>query len=279
MSPKIIAVIGALDLDLIMLMSRIPDRGEIVLANHYREVLGGKGENTAIATYRTCYKNSHAKPNEIKTALMIRGSSQSPIPAQAFASSWFEDQTRENRCLFMPGATATWRKADFINAKQLGGGTQPDIVVVETMLATAGKAASISICHTFLLVNKHEAAIISGRDRDGVNPQTCSVIAHEFLSRGVGNVVITLGANGAFYANSEGNGHCPAFDVKVEDTTGAGDTLTGAAIIRANKAATIKVQSLGAQEGTPWSDDLDNFDAPAKRLDFIRSESPAYLSS
>ncbi|EGU75943.1 hypothetical protein NW761_011561 [Fusarium oxysporum] len=40
-----------------------------------------------------------------------------------------EDHTRENRCLFTPGAGATWRKAYFIAAKQLGGGTQPDMVV------------------------------------------------------------------------------------------------------------------------------------------------------
>lgn len=40
-----------------------------------------------------------------------------------------EDHTRENRYLFTSGARATWRKAYFINAEQLGGGTQPDMVV------------------------------------------------------------------------------------------------------------------------------------------------------
>ncbi|KAK2687804.1 hypothetical protein QWA68_013279 [Fusarium oxysporum] len=109
-----------------------------------------------------------------------------------------EDHTREKRCLFTPGARATWRKAYFTNAKQLGGGTQPDMVVsqmgigkdvIETMLATDGKAG---------------------------------IDFYEFLSLGVSNVVITLVENSAFYANAEGNGHCPAFDVKVEDTTGAG---------------------------------------------------------
>lgn len=157
-----------------------------------------------------------------------------------------EDLTRENRCLFTLGATATCKSKDFVKAEQLGGGIRPDLVVaqmeidkevVETMLATAGNAG-IDFClntaparpisrhlyqHlTHLLVNESEAAILSGRDRDQVNQDTWPIIAEEFLSRGVANVVITLGAKGAFYANARGRCHCPAFDVKVEDTTGAG---------------------------------------------------------
>jgi ribokinase len=157
-----------------------------------------------------------------------------------------EHLTRENRCLFTLGATATWKKEDFINAEQLGGGIRPDLVVaqmeidkevVETMIETAGKAG-IEFCLnaapatpigkrfyqylTHLLVNESEAAIMTGRDRDEVNEETWPIIAQEFLNRGVKNVVITLGAKGAFYANATGSDHCPSFDVKVEDTTGAG---------------------------------------------------------
>ncbi|RKK36732.1 hypothetical protein BFJ66_g13343 [Fusarium oxysporum f. sp. cepae] len=60
MPPKIIAVVGALDADLIMVTSRIFDCGESVCANHYHEALGGKGANSAIATYRTCQKSHSA---------------------------------------------------------------------------------------------------------------------------------------------------------------------------------------------------------------------------
>jgi len=60
MPPKILAVIGALDADLIMVTSRIFDCGQSVCANHYHEALGGKGANSAIATYRTCHKSHSA---------------------------------------------------------------------------------------------------------------------------------------------------------------------------------------------------------------------------
>lgn len=133
---------------------------------------------------------------------------------------------------------------------------------------------------THLLVNESEAAIMSGRDRDEVNQDSWSTIAHEFLDRGVKNVVITLAALGAFYANADGSAHCPAYDVVVKDTTGAGDTFTGAcssdylrqkakgtwdirsAVVRANKAAAMTIMNVGAQDGIPWSDEIDRFDAP-----------------
>jgi len=49
--------------------------------------------------------------------------------------------------------------------------------------------------------------------------------AESIRSRGVDRVVITLGENGAIYAGPEGGFHCPAFNVKSVDTTGAGDAF------------------------------------------------------
>lgn len=36
------------------------------------------------------------------------------------------------------------------------------------------------------------------------------------------------------------------------------------AVIRANKAAAITIQSFGAQCDIPWADEIDGFDAPLK---------------
>lgn len=44
------------------------------------------------------------------------------------------------------------------------------------------------------------------------------------------------------------------------------------AVVRANKAAAITIQSVGAQHGIPWSDEIDNFDAPEKSLAGLGSE-------
>ncbi|KAL3952898.1 hypothetical protein ACCO45_012841 [Purpureocillium lilacinum] len=327
-----------------MIASRIPDRGESVLANEYLEALGGKGANSAIATYRTCHKKplevaEKAGDEKLRSSDVCDNTSSNggvlPKQEELTIDDSSEDQIRvkmigavgddrygekfivelkkngvdasgvvTNRCLFTLGATATWKREDFANVERLGGGARPDLVVaqmeidrdvVEVMIETAGKAG-IEFClnaapatpigkrfyrHlTHLLVNESEAAIMSGRDRDEVNEGTWSTIAQEFLDRGVKNVVITLGAKGAFYANATGSDHYPAFEVKVEDTTGAGDTFTGAyasdylrqkakgtwdirsAICRANKAAALTIQTVGAQDGIPWADEIDDFNAP-----------------
>lgn len=272
MAPQTIAVIGGLDADLIMVASRIPNRGESVLANEYLEALVGKGANSAIAAYRTCHKkpleDERTTENNIQVKMIgavgddrygenfifelnkngvdVSGIVVVPNMPSSICFVMVEHLTRENRCLFTLGATAIWKKEDFMNVEQLGGGIRPDLVVaqmeidkevVETMIETAGKAG-IEFClnaapatsigerfyrHlTHLLVNESEAAIMSGRHRDEVTEETWPIIAQEFLNRGVKNVVITLGTKGAFYANATESDHCPAFNVKVEDTTGAG---------------------------------------------------------
>lgn len=63
-------------------------------------------------------------------------------------------RVQKDRCLFTLGATAIWKKEDFINAEQLGGGIRPDLAVaqmeidkevVETIIETAG-TAGIEFC-------------------------------------------------------------------------------------------------------------------------------------
>ena len=306
MAPKTISIIGGLDYDLIMIANRIPDRGESLLANEYLEALGGKGANSAIATYRTCHKKpieAHETPavetseepangqpqpaiiekplqgqervisqpdRELKINVKMVGAvgddkygerfyaeltkngvdSSSVITVPNVQSSicfvMLENYTRENRCLFTLGATATWKKEHFLKVEDLGHGVRPDLCVaqmeihkevVEQMIETAGKAG-IDFCLnaapanpitnrtyryiTHLLVNESEAAIMSGRDLNEVNKDTWPVICQEFLNRGVKNVVLTLGAKGAYYATTLERDHCLAYKVNVVDTTGAG---------------------------------------------------------
>ncbi|OBT68930.1 hypothetical protein VE03_01285 [Pseudogymnoascus sp. 23342-1-I1] len=221
-----------------------------------------------------------------KNGVDVSGIVVVPNTSSSICFVMVEHLTRKNRCRFTLGETATWKKEDFINVEQLGDGIRPDLVVaqmeinkkvVETMIETAGKAG-IEFCLnaapatpigerfyrylTHLLVNESEAVMMSGRDRDEVNEEIWPIIAREFLNRGVKNVVIILGAKGAFYANATKNDRYPAFNVKVEDTTSVGDTFTGgyafdylrqkakgtwdimSAIIRANKAAAITIQTV-----------------------------------
>jgi ribokinase len=88
-------------------------------------------------------------------------------------------------------------------------------------------------------------------------------------TKGVKNVIITLGATGAFLLNESYCDIIDGFKVDAVDTTAAGDTFNGAlavalsegkeivkAIKFANKAASITVTKMGAQSSIPFRKEL-----------------------
>jgi ribokinase len=78
----------------------------------------------------------------------------------------------------------------------------------------------------YLTPNESEAAALIGHAVCGI--EDAERAADVFLARGVGNVVITLGAQGAFVKNARVAEHVPAFDAgAVVETTGAGDAFNG----------------------------------------------------
>jgi ribokinase len=130
-----------------------------------------------------------------------------------------------------------------------------------------------------LILNETEAALLSNKDESEF--EDISVVekaAADFLSRGVRNVVITLGGKGAYYTNDTGaNGLIPALKVEVVDTTAAGDTFIGAYAVelagaeqRSEKfdiekavrsgiwASSKTVVRRGAQVSIPWKDELES---------------------
>lgn len=89
---------------------------------------------------------------------------------------------------------------------------------------------------------------------------------------GDGMMMVTDGANGAFWLESGILRHCPAFGVKVVDTLGAGDVFHGAlavalaesaslaeAVRFASAAAAIKVTRFGGRNGAPLRAEVETF--------------------
>ena len=93
-------------------------------------------------------------------------------------------------------------------------------------------------------------------------------------------MLVTLGADGAFYRYGDVTGKIPGIRVKVGDTNGAGDTFFGAALskfskeeslaglskekieeilIFANKAAAITTSRHGAIPAMPTLDEIEAF--------------------
>ena len=75
--------------------------------------------------------------------------------------------------------------------------------------------------------NVQEAGILFAEDYTGKTPlEMVDIIADKVKAAQFHSMIVTMGGDGAVYANAEGEkGYCPARKVEVKDTTGAGDSF------------------------------------------------------
>ena len=118
----------------------------------------------------------------------------------------------------------------------------------------------------FLVLNESEGQSLSGEtETEKVLDALLSRMPH-------GAVILTLGADGAVYADRQTRVHAPAFPVQAVDTTGAGDTFTGYvlwnllngasisdALRTASAASAIAVTRPGAAETIPTAEEVHTF--------------------
>ena len=116
--------------------------------------------------------------------------------------------------------------------------------------------------------NETEAAYYTGAEINDIDSARRS--AEILLDKGIQNVVITMGAQGAFFKNAEEEMMIPTPPVKAVDTTAAGDVFNGAlcvalsehmpwkeALTWACRAAAYSVTRMGAQSSAPDRDQVD----------------------
>lgn len=115
--------------------------------------------------------------------------------------------------------------------------------------------------------NETEAEMLTGVKVS--DEKSAEKAARVLLESGVENVIITLGAKGSYFLNRGEKGLIPAFPVQAIDTTAAGDTFNGAlavalaegqslkdSIFFANRAASISVTRMGAQDSQPFRHEI-----------------------
>lgn len=75
--------------------------------------------------------------------------------------------------------------------------------------------------------NMQEAGMLFSDDYTGKNKEEMQqIISQKVIAAQIPSMIVTMGADGAVYADKYGNsGFCPARRVEVKDTTGAGDSF------------------------------------------------------
>jgi ribokinase len=260
MADKWITVLGSFVADLAFRTHKVPAWGETILGSDFKLGPGGKGSNQAVAAARLGGKVSFisklgrdpfgdlARQTYKKEGIDTRFVFETLDHATGGATIILDEKTGENAIIVFPGACFHVTSAEIDQARSRISEssvflTQLELQIpsVEYGLKVAHELGVITILNPapglalppsifaycdFMTPNETEAATLTGIPV--TNIADAERAADVLLARGVRNVVITLGAQGALVKNSRLSRHVPAVDAgRVVETTGAGDAFNG----------------------------------------------------
>jgi ribokinase len=252
-------VVGSVNADLVLQVSRLPDAGETMTADSLDYFPGGKGANQAAAAARLGWPThfvgqvgKDANSSMLREALNDSGVGIDHLRAvqgPSGTAAILVQPSGENSILIVGGAnTAKWEFADATQQLLREAGTllmqreiPEDVNLQAAQLASDGGATVILDCGgadaaisqellpllSVLSPNETELARLTGMATD--TEQQVEKAAHVLLDKGVHTVLVKLGSKGSLLVTRDGTVSQPIVTAgKVVDTTGAGDCFTAA---------------------------------------------------
>ncbi|GGY31054.1 ribokinase [Rhodanobacter panaciterrae] len=281
-----IVVVGSINMDLVTQAPRFVGPGETILGERFLTVPGGKGANQAVAAARLGAEvalvgatGDDAFGQQLRQGLAAENIDLThtiQLDDCASGTASITVAGGENQIIVVPAANARVTPAQVEQAQALI--TRADAVLVQMEIPLETVEATLRLGHRlgvpvilnpapaqklpiewlqlarYVTPNQHELAILLGADPDED--------FHALMQRSPGPVVLTRGAEGAWYREQGEPIHQHGFNVAVVDSTGAGDTFNAAlavflreglsiAVRKACAAAALSVGKLGAQAGMP----------------------------
>jgi ribokinase len=266
-----IVVIGSSNVDLIMKMDHLPEKGETVADAEFFQVYGGKGANQAVAAARAGGNVTFVScvGEDAYTPQMVQNYKNDGID-----TSWVfhEKGMASGHALIMIGAAG-------MNYISVAPGTNYQLTPkkIDKAIALIKDAAMIviqyeileeSIKHVIdmankldipvmfnfaparkfdlsyipkvniLVLNEVEAGFMAQIQVE--NEADAEKAAKSLIAKGVEKVIITLGSKGAFVMTKDEKVQVPAFKVEAVDTTAAGDTFCGALAVAMVEGRSLK---------------------------------------
>ncbi|MEI6072247.1 MAG: ribokinase [Verrucomicrobiae bacterium] len=252
-------IIGSANVDMIMKVKRLPDRGETVTDGTFLQTFGGKGANQAVAAARAggdarfvaCLGRDAFTPamveNFRRDGLDVEGlrfvddlpSGSALVMVDEGGMNYLTVAPGSNAALLPEHIAAGWERIASSGLILL----QMEIPVEtnRAVLALAREAAipvilnyapAHIICPDLLagldtlIVNENEAAGLSGIEPSDRN--SAERAGRALVGMGARRVLLTLGAAGSMIFADGTSEHVPAFPVTAVDTTAAGDSFCGA---------------------------------------------------
>ena len=255
-----IGVIGSNMVDLVTYVSRMPEAGETLEAPRFEMGAGGKGANQAVAAAKlgsdvlmvSCVGDDLFGTNtrrnfddlgiDARHVRTVAGLSSGVAPI-------FVEPNGENRILIVKGANDALAPQDIEAAADDLRGCALILLQLEIPLDTVYHAIEWAARNgvpvllnpapattllsleriagiAFFAPNQTELATLTGMPTH--DAATAEHAARTLLDRGIGAVIVTLGADGALLVEPDGTHVIEPVSVLACDTTGAGDAFIGA---------------------------------------------------
>jgi ribokinase len=295
-----IYVVGSSNTDMVVKAEKLPSPGETVIGGSFLMNPGGKGANQAVAasrlggrvTFVACVGNDifgqqaleQFQKERINTDFIVISSDHPSGVALINV-----DEKGENCIAVAPGANGQLSTTMVEQALTLIDGPAILLLQLEIPLETveyaieyghkknvkvilnpapANKLSDSVFRDIFLITpNESEAELLTGIRV--TNLESAEIAGEKLHEKGVRNVVITLGAKGAYLSSETTRKVIEGPKVTAIDTTAAGDCFSGAlavalsedqpleqAVAFACKAASISVTRMGAQSSLPYRKEI-----------------------
>ncbi|MEM8524061.1 MAG: ribokinase [Bacteroidota bacterium] len=299
MQNKVI-VIGSTNIDMVMNLKSLPKPGETIGNGSFRVHHGGKGANQAVGAARAgaevTFVSCLGKDDFVEGLLSdfekdgIKTDHITVLDKVSTGTALIMVDERAENCIGVaPEANGKLAPKHINKAKSAIQAADYVLLQLEVPKETVeyaihftarmnkkvilNPAPAIKLSEdiykqlNILVLNESEARFLGN-----ASLKSEQQITTHFLKKGVKNVILTLGAKGAFIANEEIAKHIPAFKVEALDTTAAGDVFCGAlaaaltnentleeAALFASAASAIAVTRMGAQPSAPNKEEIVAF--------------------
>lgn len=288
-------VFGSLNIDKVYSLDHLPEKGETLRCTGYELHVGGKGLNQALALKKAgldvsmagavgedgAFLKDYLDENGVDASLLLQTDGFSGHAVIEI------DPDGQNQMVLFAGAN--YKVTPEYCDKALEGFKSGDLLLmqyetscVEYMAKKAHEKGLAVALNPSPFVNGLlgfpyeyvDLLVLNESEGKSLTEETqAEKIAEKLLARlNGGSVALTLGSDGAVFADKSGLCRVPAFKVGAVDTTGAGDTFTGyflkaylgganakTALTEACAAAAIAVTKRGAAETIPAPSDVERF--------------------